>query len=110
MSNVTRLAPHPANSAVNPVIAVTVKDVYGNRLVYPANTQAEILAGIAGTKTLTSDTLIKAQAMGFRVVAVYPAGEIQVPDPRKLFAADKPQRSERAAYEDAARRGHYWPN
>ena len=70
MSNVTRLAPHPANSAVNPVIAVTVKDVYGNRLVYPANTQAEILAGIAGTKTLTSDTLIKAQAMGFRVVAV----------------------------------------
>lgn len=85
MSNITRLTTHPANSSINPVVAVTVKTVYGNQLVYPANTQAEILAKIAGTKTITLDTLYHAQAMGFRIVCVYPAGEIQVAEPRKLF-------------------------
>jgi len=47
------------------VIAVTLKDVYGAVKAYPANEQAERLASLVGTKTLTVATLRSAAAMGF---------------------------------------------
>lgn len=49
-------------------IAVTAKQVYGETKFYPACHQAQVLAEIAGTKTLTFETLRKAHAMGIRTV------------------------------------------
>lgn len=48
-------------------IVVTVKEVYGVAQVYPANEAARLLAQIAGTKTLTRQTLALAKRMGFVV-------------------------------------------
>ena len=52
---------------INPVITVQLRDVYGNRLVYPACAMAHHFAAIAGTKTLSSPVLKHIKAMGFDV-------------------------------------------
>jgi excinuclease UvrABC helicase subunit UvrB len=52
------------------VVLVDVKNVYGNEVVYPANNTAELLAAIAGTKTLTARTLRYAEEMGFEIKMV----------------------------------------
>ena len=52
---------------MNSVIEVTAKSVYGRVMLYPANDQAERLAEIVGTRTLTVNTLQTARAMGFTV-------------------------------------------
>jgi hypothetical protein len=52
------------------IIAVTLKDVYGQTKAYPANDQASRLAALVGTKTLTVETLRQAQAMGFALTYV----------------------------------------
>jgi hypothetical protein len=49
------------------IITVTLKDVYGTVKAYPANVQAEKLAALVGTKTLTVQTLRLAKDMGFRL-------------------------------------------
>jgi len=54
------------------VIAVTIKNVYGEPKAYPANEQAQILADIAGTKTLTVNTLRCAEDMGFIIRRITP--------------------------------------
>jgi hypothetical protein len=46
-------------------IKVTIKSLYGQDKIYPANAQAERLASLVGTKTLTNQTLRQAVAMGF---------------------------------------------
>ena len=48
-------------------ILVEVKNVYGEFKAYPANAAAEILAQIAGTKTLTRQALALAERMGLVV-------------------------------------------
>jgi hypothetical protein len=45
-------------------LQVTVKSVYGTDKVYPANEAANRFAIIAGTKTLTRNTLVNAFALG----------------------------------------------
>ena len=68
------------------LVLVQAKNVYGNPLVYPVNTQAELLARIAGSKTLTQHTLQCAADMGFRIAQVVRSATIPVGDPRELFA------------------------
>ena len=52
------------------VIEVSVKSVYGNTLIYPANENAKLLAQIAGTKTINNQALALAERMGFSIVTV----------------------------------------
>jgi len=47
------------------VLQLLIKQVYGKPTAYPANAAAERLAEIAGTKTLTANTIALAAAMGF---------------------------------------------
>ena len=48
-------------------VKIIEKSVYGSRTFYPANRVAEGLASIAGTKTLTRETLLKAKGMGMTI-------------------------------------------
>lgn len=48
-------------------ITVTVRRVYGNPVIYPACDQARQFARIAGTKTLTLDTLRQIRALGYTI-------------------------------------------
>lgn len=51
---------------VEPVL-VRFDRIYGVIKCYPANDQAKVLAKIAGTKTLSPETLAGARALGLRV-------------------------------------------
>lgn len=46
-------------------VTISIKDVYGRPTAYPACKVSEGLAAIAGTKTLTVNTLRVALNMGF---------------------------------------------
>ena len=48
-------------------IRVVVKNVYGTDKVYPFCMKARHFADIAGTKTLTSDTLRLVRLLGYQV-------------------------------------------
>ncbi len=48
-------------------ILVEVKNVYGVLKAYPANEAAEILSEIAGTKTLSTQTLNLAKRLGMLI-------------------------------------------
>jgi hypothetical protein len=54
------------------IAQIEVKEVYGNRTIYPVNDQAKLLAQIAGTKTLTVATLNLAKKLGFTFEIVQP--------------------------------------
>lgn len=58
--------------AIRPVVLVEIKSVYGALKAYPANEAAELLAQIAGTKTLANVTLALAERMGFSIVQKQP--------------------------------------
>lgn len=49
------------------LIKITIKSVYGRETIYPANDQAQRLADLVGTKTLTQQTLRDAMKMGFKI-------------------------------------------
>jgi len=49
------------------IIRIRIRDVYGFPKAYPADVQAERLAQIAKTKTLTRRDLHAAEAMGFTI-------------------------------------------
>ena len=53
-------------TANNPLI-VTIKNVYGKEMIYPANSVAQIFADIARQTTLSRDTLKLAQALGYKI-------------------------------------------
>ena len=59
-------------SSLNSVgrLVITVRNVYGNDMVYPVNDTAKLFAKIAGTKTLRSETLMYAEALGFDIEQV----------------------------------------
>ena len=59
-------------------ILVRFDRVYGNLVCYPANPSAEVLARIAGTKTLLPRTLAGARALGLQVSAESSSGETLV--------------------------------
>lgn len=44
---------------------ITIKQSYGNTLLYPACEDSKTLAAIAGTKTLTDETLTLARKLGY---------------------------------------------
>ena len=52
-------------------VYVTVRRVYGNRVIYPACDTARDFARTAGTKTLTPATLRKIQALGYTVTETH---------------------------------------
>ena len=52
------------------VIQVQVRSVYGAIKIYPANEAAELIAKIAGTKTISSAQLAYAKQLGFQVEQV----------------------------------------
>jgi len=49
------------------VIEIEVRNVFGNFTIYPANENAELIAAIAGTKTLTNAALAYAERLGFTI-------------------------------------------
>jgi len=53
-------------TANNPLI-VTIKNVYGTEMIYPANSVAQIFADIARQKTLSRETLKQAKALGYEI-------------------------------------------
>lgn len=61
----------PANG--HPLIKVSVKSVYGRNVYTPENDAARQLAAIAGTKTLTYQTISQARAIGCDVLVVVDA-------------------------------------
>lgn len=48
-------------------IQIEVKNVYGNTQVYPVCANAKHFAQIAGTKTLTHQTLILIEKLGYEI-------------------------------------------
>ena len=52
---------------IKPVITVRIKDVYGNQMIYPVCDAAKVFARLAGTKTLTQDTLRCIRQLGYEV-------------------------------------------
>lgn len=53
-------------------IKVTLRNVYGNDVVYPACPDARRFADIAGSKTLTDRTLRLVQDLGYSIEVVHP--------------------------------------
>jgi len=64
-----------AQVSLEPVL-VRFDRVYGNVACYPANQQAEVLARIAGTKTLLPRTLAGARALGLQVEERHGTGQL----------------------------------
>ena len=52
-------------------IEVTIKKVYGNRVIYPMCDTSKNFADMAGTKTLTPDTLRRIQRLGYEIHEVF---------------------------------------
>ena len=57
---------------MKPSVKVQIKNVYGNETVYPACPDAVTFAAIAGTRTLTADTLRRIAALGYEIHVVAP--------------------------------------
>ena len=49
-------------------IYVNEKSVYGNTMVYPACDKAKAFANIAGTKTLTFETIAEIKNLGYDIL------------------------------------------
>ena len=49
-------------------IYVSERNVYGNATIYPACDKAKTFANIAGTKTLTSETIAEIKNLGYDVL------------------------------------------
>lgn len=53
-------------------VKVNLKSVYGEVKAYPVNDAAKTFAAIAGTKTLTVQSLKQIKALGFEIKCVDP--------------------------------------
>ena len=53
------------------IVQLKVKQNYGNQALYPHNKQAQLFAQIAGTKTLTTDTIRHIMELGYRVEYIH---------------------------------------
>ncbi len=49
-------------------IVVNIKSVYGVEKIYPVCEHARIFASIAGTKTLTVETIDSVKGLGFEII------------------------------------------
>ena len=54
-------------------IYVTIKNVYGNDLIYPACDDSNVFAELIGQKTLTTSDIRKIKAIGYEVEVKQPA-------------------------------------
>ena len=52
-------------------VTVTVRRVYGMPVIYPADANARSFADIAGTKTLTRQTVRHIKNLGFEIVEMF---------------------------------------
>ena len=52
-------------------ITVTVRRVYGMPVIYPSDANARSFAAIAGTKTLTRQTVRHIKNLGFEIVELF---------------------------------------
>jgi hypothetical protein len=48
-------------------IVVEIKNIYGNRMIYPACSKAKVFAYIAGSKTLTPHAIEAIKCLGYEV-------------------------------------------
>lgn len=64
---------------MNTELKVRIKNNYGTYHYYPENDQAEMLAHIAGTETLTPQTLKLATDMGFIITYTHTIPEDGLP-------------------------------
>jgi hypothetical protein len=48
-------------------ITVSIKNVYGNRTIYPVSETARLFASIAGTTTLTMHTIEAIKKLGYTI-------------------------------------------
>jgi hypothetical protein len=55
------------------IVQVSIRHVYGNRLIYPVNEQAKLFAKIAGSKTLTVAVLDTIKELGYDIQIVQEA-------------------------------------
>ena len=62
-------------TANNPLM-VTIKNVYGTEMIYPANSVAQIFADIARQYTLSRETLRLAKALGYEIQVMQPTLEL----------------------------------
>jgi hypothetical protein len=53
-------------------LIIEAKSNYGNQVFYPVNETAQVFANIAGTKTLSLDTIRQAKRLGFAVEVKQP--------------------------------------
>lgn len=49
-------------------VEVAIKNVYGVDKIYPVCENGKVFAQIAGTKTLTTDTIAKIRKLGYTVI------------------------------------------
>ena len=52
-------------------VTVSVRRIYGMPVIYPADANARSFAAIAGTKTLTRQTVRHIKNLGFEVVEMF---------------------------------------
>jgi hypothetical protein len=69
MQHFSNIIPMAGNKAC---ISIELRSVYGEVKAYPACEKARIFADLAGTKTLTGQTLRLVELLGFRIVAASP--------------------------------------
>jgi phage replication-related protein YjqB (UPF0714/DUF867 family) len=53
-------------------IQVTIKNVYGNRLIYPACNKAKAFAHLTGKKTLSDYNISTIKRLGYTVEVIAP--------------------------------------
>ena len=56
---------------MNKTVQIKVKHNYGSQALYPHNEAARTFANIAGTKTLTVDTVKQIMALGYEVEYIH---------------------------------------
>jgi len=52
-------------------ILITVKEKYGNELLYPLNNTAKLICKLLGTKTIAKDKVKPLEDLGYRVTMSY---------------------------------------
>jgi hypothetical protein len=58
------------------IAQVEIHEIYGKKTIYPLNEQAQLLARIAGTKTLTPQTVDLAKKLGFHFEIIHSYSEV----------------------------------
>ena len=52
-------------------VLITVKEKYGNELLYPLNNTAKLICTLLGTKTIAKDKVKPLEDLGYRITMSY---------------------------------------